>query len=173
MNLLNLPPGSNPPAVVNAIVEIPRGGKNKYEYDPTLEVFRLDRVLHSPVHYPTAYGFVPGTRGDDGDPLDILVLTTEPTFTGCLIQSRPIGILNMQDEKGRDEKILAVPTADPRFSEFTDLSHVAPHFLREIEHFFTIYKDLEGKPVETFGWEVVAAAHDSILRAIAAFPRQP
>lgn len=167
MKLTNLPVGPEPPHVLYAIVEIPRGGKNKYEYDSELEVFRLDRVLYSSVHYPAAYGFVPSTRADDGDPLDILVMTTEPTFTGCLIEARPVGIFHMRDEKGDDEKVLAVPTADPRYSEVTELAHVAPHFLREVEHFFAIYKELEGKRVETFGWEDRSSAIDSIRRAIA------
>ncbi len=168
MNLLSLPAGPNPPAVLHAIVEIPRGGKNKYEYDPSLELFRLDRVLYSSVHYPAAYGFVPGTRADDGDALDILVMTTEPTFTGCLIEARPVGMFRMRDEKGEDEKVLAVPTADPRYREVTELAHVGSHFLREVEHFFAIYKELEGKRVETFGWHDRCAAYATIDLAIAA-----
>ncbi len=168
MNLSKLPAGPSPPAVVNAIVEIPRGGKNKYEYDPHLELFRLDRVLYSSVHYPAAYGFVPGTRADDGDPLDILVMTSEPTFTGCLIEARPVGIFRMRDEKGEDEKVLAVPTVDPRYSEVMELSHVASHFLREVEHFFAIYKELEGKQVETFGWEERESAYQVVERSIRA-----
>jgi inorganic pyrophosphatase len=171
MNLTLLPAGASPPAVLNAIVEIPRGGRNKYEYDPALEIFRLDRVLYSSVHYPAAYGFVPGTRADDGDPLDILVMTTEPTFTGCLIEARPVGMFRMRDEKGEDEKVLAVPIADPRYAEVAELTHVAPHFLREVEHFFAIYKELEGKRVETFGWEGRPAACVAIDLAIAAAAR--
>lgn len=172
MKLTELIPGPNPPAVLYAIVEIPRGGRNKYEYDEKLGVFRLDRVLYSSVHYPAAYGFVPSTRAEDGDPLDILVMTTEPTFTGCLIEARPVGIFHMRDEKGDDEKVLAVPTADPRYAEITELAHVAPHFLREVEHFFAIYKELEGKRVETFGWGDRASALDSIRRAVAAVSPQ-
>jgi len=100
MNLTDLPPGPNPPKVVYAIVEIPKGGRNKYEYDPKLGLFRLDRVLYSAVHYPAAYGFIPGTRTEDGDPMDILVMTSEPTVTGCLIEARPVGLLRMQHEEG-------------------------------------------------------------------------
>jgi inorganic pyrophosphatase len=124
MNLLSLPPGPNPPEVVNVIVEIPRGGRNKYEYDPKLGLFRLDRVLYSAVQYPTAYGFIPGTQGHDKDPLDILVMTTESTFTGCLIEARPVRLLRMRDEKGDDEKILSVPVADPRHKEIEDISQM-------------------------------------------------
>jgi inorganic pyrophosphatase len=167
-NLVDLPPGPNPPAILHAIVEIPRGGQNKYEYDPELEVFRLDRVLYSSTHYPAAYGFVPGTCADDGDPLDILIMSSEPTFTGCLIEARPVGLLRMVDEKGGDEKILAVAVADPRYRQMVRLADVAPHFLREVEHFFRVYKDLEGKTVETFGWEDVESADAVIMASIRA-----
>ena len=162
MNLTKLPAGPQPPQVVYAVVEIPRGGRNKYEYDPELELFRLDRVLHSAVHYPAAYGFIPSTMAADGDPVDILVMTSEPTFTGCLIDVRPIGLFHMKDEAGEDEKILAVPTIDPHYHEVQELTHAAPHFLREVEHFFRIYKELEGKPVETLGWEGRIAAEQAI-----------
>jgi inorganic pyrophosphatase len=112
MNLHQLPPGSDPPQIVNGIIEISRGGHNKYEYDPELGLFELDRVLYSAVHYPAAYGFIPGTRAEDGDPVDILVITGEQPFTGCLIEARPVGLFRMGDEKGADEKILSVPVAD-------------------------------------------------------------
>jgi inorganic pyrophosphatase len=168
MNLTLLPPGPNPPQVVYAVIEIPRGGRNKYEYDPQLGLFRLDRVLYSAVHYPAAYGFIPGTRAEDGDPVDILVMVSEPTFTGCLLEARPVGLFRMRDEKGEDEKILAVPLADPHYNEVQNLSDVPPHFLHEVEHFFRIYKDLEGKRVETFGWDRREAAHNIIRTAIAA-----
>ena len=171
MNLTLLPPGPDPPRVVYAIVEIAKGGRNKYEYDPKLGLFRLDRVLYSSVHYPAAYGFIPGTRAEDGDPMDILVMTNEPTVTGCLIEARPVGLLRMQDEEGRDEKVLAVPIIDPFFNEIQELDHVAPHFLREVEHFFDIYKELEGKRVETLGWESRNAAEGAINASIAAAKR--
>ncbi|MPZ99418.1 MAG: inorganic diphosphatase [Dehalococcoidia bacterium] len=168
LNLYHLPPGPQAPKVVNAIVEIPRGESNKYEYDPEIGLFRLDRVLYSAVHYPAAYGFVPGTLADDGDAVDIFVLTTGPTFTGALIEARPVGMLRMRDEAGEDEKVLSVATADPRFTQVCELEHIAPHFLREVEHFFRIYKELEGKPVETFGWKERAETESMIERSILA-----
>lgn len=125
MDLHRLPVGPNPPRVVNAIIEIPRGGSNKFEYDTVLGVFRLDRVLYSAVHYPAAYGFTPSTLADDGDAVDILLLTSEPTFTGALVEARPIGMLRMRDEAGEDEKVLAVPVVDPRFDQVTELEHAS------------------------------------------------
>ncbi|MEJ2430567.1 MAG: inorganic diphosphatase [Deltaproteobacteria bacterium] len=168
MNLYKLPPGGDPPHIVNAVIEIPRGGHHKYEYDPELELFTLDRVLYSAVHYPADYGFIPGTVAEDGDPVDILVITGEPSFTGCLIEARPVGLFRMRDEKGDDEKILSVPVADPHHNEIRQLSQVRPHFLREVEHFFHIYKELEGKTVETLGWEDREAAFTVIQKSIEA-----
>ena len=172
MNLYQLPPGPDPPHIVNAIIEISRGGHHKYEYDPVLGLFKLDRVLYSAVHYPAAYGFIPGTHAEDGDPVDILVITGEPTFTGCLIEARPVGLLRMRDEMSDDEKILSVPVADPRHNEIEDIAQVRSHFLREVEHFFHIYKELEGKRVETLGWEGREAAISVIQKAISAAMRQ-
>ena len=137
---------------MNVVVEIPKGSRNKYELDHATGRIRLDRVLYSSVHYPADYGFIEGTMGGDGDPLDALVLIDEPTFPGCTIEVRPIGMFLMRDEKGEDEKILCVPVADPRWNHLQALDEVAPHLLREIEHFFQVYKDLEGKPTATFGW---------------------
>jgi inorganic pyrophosphatase len=169
MNLHKIPSGPNPPEVVHAIVEIPKGGKNKYEYDPRLGLFRLDRVLYSSVHYPAAYGFIPGTLSRDGDPMDILVMMSEPAFTGCLLDARPVGLFRMRDEEGEDEKVLAVPVLDPEYHEFRELSDVAPHFLREVEHFFRVYKELEGKPVETLGWEGRRESWKAVKEAMTAF----
>lgn len=168
MDLTELPAGPNPPGILYAVIEIPKGGKNKYEYDRRLGLFRLDRVLYSSVHYPAAYGFVPGTTAGDGDPMDILVMTTEPTFTGCLIEVRPVGLLRMQDEAGEDEKVLSVPVADPGLSHVRELDDLPPHFLKEVEHFFKIYKDLEGKKVVTVGWAGREASEDAIRAAIEA-----
>ncbi len=168
-DLTQLPAGDDPPRLLNAIVEIQQDGSNKYEYDPEFGLFRLDRVLYSAVHYPMAYGFVPGTIADDGDPLDILIMTRSPTFTGCLIKVAPIGLFRMRDEKGEDEKILSVPTVDPRFSEMESLDDMRPHRLREVEHFFSIYKDLEDKPVETLGWEDRDAAYRAIEQSLERF----
>lgn len=158
--------GTGAPRVVNVVVEIPKGSRNKIEFDSQLEVFRLDRILHSPVHYPGDYGFVPGTLSPDGDPLDALVLVTDPTFTGCVLSARPIGVLLMTDEKGQDEKILAVPERDPRYEEVSDLSDLPGHTLKELEHFFGVYKDLEGKETAVLGWEPVGRAHQIIQRSI-------
>ncbi len=168
-NLKELPIGGNSPNEVNVVIEIPKGTHTKIEYDPELEVFRLDRVLYSAVHYPTAYGFIPHTLWDDGDPLDVLVLNEEPMQTGLLLRARPVGVLVMTDEKGSDSKILAVPSLDPRYSHMLDITDVGQHFLREAEHFFETYKELEGKFVKSFGWEPCRAARESINRAVKAY----
>lgn len=168
-NLFQLPPGDQAPDIVNAVIEVPMESSNKYEYDPELEVFRLDRVLYSPLHYPGDYGFVPGTLADDGDPVDVLVLMGGATFPGCVLSVRPLGYLEMADEKGGDQKVLAVPVHDPRFDGNRHLDTISRHRLREIEHFFTIYKELEGKPTQVDGWRGIDASHELILRAIEAF----
>ena len=144
------------------IVEIPRNSSNKYEYDGNLGVFRLDRALYSPMHYPGDYGFIPGTWEEDGDPLDILVLVDEPSFPGVMISSRPVGVLEMIDQGEKDMKVLAVPNANPRFDQIHDITQVFPHNLREIEHFFTIYKELENKRTELRGWHDAAHARQLI-----------
>src|SRR5947209_3236754 len=143
---------------IEVIIEIPRGSRNKYEYDHVSGVIRLDRVLHSAVHYPADYGFVPETLSKDGDPLDVLVLTLDPTFPSCHVVARPIGVLRMVDDKGEDEKILAVPTGDPRFDDINDLGDLHGHWLKEIENFFATYKLLEYKDTELIGWDGANAA---------------
>jgi inorganic pyrophosphatase len=158
-----LPIGELAPRKVNAVIEIPKGSVNKYEYDVKLQVFRLDRTLFSPVHYPGDYGFIPGTLGKDGDPLDVLVLVEAPSFSGCLIEVRPIGLLLMRDQGKDDEKILSVAESDPLYTEVNDYSQVFEHTVREIENFFTIYKSLEGKKTEISGWDGAAAAHKLIV----------
>lgn len=159
---VHLPIGPGAPQRVNAVVEIPQGSVQKYEYDEKLQVFRLDRTLYSPVHYPGDYGFIPSTRGQDGDPLDLLVLVDAPSFTGCVIEVRPIGLLKMIDQGENDEKILAVVENDPVYREIRECSEVFPHLLREIEHFFSIYKNLEGKKTEIAGWSGAGAARKLI-----------
>ena len=139
--------------LVDAVIEIPRGSRNKYELDKATGVIRLDRVLYSSVHYPTDYGFIVDTHAEDGDALDILVLVEEPTFPGCHVLARPIGVLHMRDDKGRDDKIIAVPAADPRFAHVFDLAHVSDHWQREIEAFFRTYKLLEERETEIYGWD--------------------
>jgi inorganic pyrophosphatase len=135
------------------VVEIPKNSSNKFEYDPVDRTFRLDRPLYSPMHYPADYGFVPGTIAEDGDPLDVLCLIDHPTFTGCLIDVRPIGVLDLIDQTTTDHKIIAVPLKDPRFERINAIQDLPPHVVREFEHFFTIYKELENKTVETRGWQ--------------------
>jgi len=166
MDLYQLPPGPNPPKRLNAIIEIARGGQAKYEYDHDTGLFRLDRVLYSAVHYPGHYGFVPSTRAGDGDPVDVLVWGAFESFTGALVEVRPVGMLKMRDEKGDDEKVLCVSVTDPRYHEVTEIGHVAGHFLREVEHFFRIYKDLEGQTVTTLGWEPRGVAEEYVMRSI-------
>jgi inorganic pyrophosphatase len=139
--------------VVEALIEIPAGSQNKYEYDKEKGRFVLDRVLYSPMHYPTEYGYLEGTLAEDGDPLDILVLATFPTFPGCVIESRVIGALIMSDDKGQDEKLLGVPVNDPRWNHVNTLEDVSPHILKEIAHFFQVYKDLENKKTVIEGWK--------------------
>jgi len=168
-NYLELPVGENSPELVNAVIEIPLDGINKYEYDKTLHVFRLDRNLFSPVHYPGDYGFIPSTLAEDGDPLDVLVMVDSPSFTGCVLQVRPIGVLDMIDQGQPDQKILAVGEGNPRYQDVASYSQVYPHILREIKHFFSIYKDLEGKRVEVRGWGDAAAARALITKSVAAF----
>ncbi len=139
----HLTAGEKCPKIVNAIIEIPKDTHNKYEYDEHLDIIKLDRVLHTSMHYPVDYGFIPGTRSEDGDHLDVMVITNSPVFTGCLLEVRPLGAMIMSDEHGNDEKILAVPSRDPYFNHLRKLSDVSPHLLLEIEHFFTEYKRLE------------------------------
>ncbi len=154
---------------VDALVEIPRGSRNKYEVDEKTGHIRLDRVLYSSVHYPTDYGFIPETLAPDGDHLDILVITHEPTFPGCWVEAQPIGGLDMTDEKGSDFKVLAVPTGDPRFETISELADLEQHWLREIETFFSTYKLLEDKQTEVLGWHTRDEAWDMIERAREAF----
>lgn len=162
----DLPSGPDVPRTVNAIIEIPKGSSHKYEYDKELDCFRLDRTLFSPVHYPGAYGFIPRTLAEDGDPLDVLVIIDGPTFTGCLIEVRPLGVLVMRDDQGLDHKILAVPIRDPRMRDIQGLQHLASHYLTEVDYFFHIYKDLEGKQADTYGWEDRVVAYRVIEEAV-------
>ena len=150
--LYDLDPGPECPELVRMIVEILKNSANKYEYDRSLGLFRLDRVLYSPVHYPGDYGFIPGTMAADGDPMDVLALVEEPSFTGCLIEVRPVGVLNMIDQNETDQKIVGVPNRNPRYDQVHSLDQIFAHVRREIEHFFTIYKELEGRTTATLGW---------------------
>ena len=165
INLYHLDPGPQIPEVIRMIVEIPKNSANKYEYDGKLGVFRLDRPLYSPLHYPGDYGFVPGTLADDGDPLDVLTMMSEPSFTGCMIEVRPLGVLDMVDSSERDQKILAVPISSPRYQEIHTVDQVWPHMRREIEHFFTIYKELEGRVTTMEGWGGPMEARRAIVES--------
>lgn len=146
-------------------VEIPKGSTNKFEYDGKIGVFRLDRALYSPMHYPGDYGFIPGTLAEDNDPLDILVLVQEPSFTGCMIEVRPVGILNMVDNDEGDQKVLAVPTRNPRYDQIHTMDQIFSHVRREIEHFFEIYKELEGKITRMEGWGGPREARRAIVES--------
>lgn len=151
------------PRVVNAIVEITTGRRSKFEVDKRTGLMKLDRYLFSSSHYPGDYGFIPQTLAEDGDALDILVMVSEPTFSGCLIEARVLGLFKMKDRGQNDYKVLAVPNTDPLFSDYQHLSDVSHHFLREVEHFFATYKQLEGAHVETQGW----ADHEEAVREVA------
>lgn len=136
----------------DVLIEIPKGSRNKYEYDFTLNKIRFDRTLFSSMMYPGDYGFVPETLALDQDPLDVLVMTTEPTYPMVVMEVKPIGVFHMTDEKGPDEKLICVPISDPIWSQKNDLEDINPHRKKEIEHFFQVYKDLEKKKVDTGGW---------------------
>ena len=165
MNLYDLDPGPDCPEIVRMIVEIPKNSSNKYEYDGKLGVFRLDRSLYSPMHYPGDYGFIPGTIAEDNDPMDILVLASEPSFQGCLIEVRPVGLLNMVDNTEGDQKVLAVPTNNPRYDQIHTLDQVFSHVQREIEYFFSIYKELEGKDTKIEGWLRPKETREAIMQS--------
>ena len=138
---------------IDVLIEIPKGSRNKYEYDKVKKVVRYDRMIFSSMHYPSDYGFVPETLALDGDPLDALVLVSDPTFPGCLIEVKPLGLFRMYDEKGPDAKLLCVPVSDPIWNKLNSIEEVNPHIIKEIEHFFSVYKDLEEKKVGIEGWE--------------------
>jgi len=170
-NYLTLPVGENAPHEVNAVIEIARGQTNKYEYDKQLHVFRLDRNLYSPVHYPGDYGFIPATLSNDGDALDVLVLVDAPSFTGCVMTVRPVGFLEMVDQGKDDEKILAVGTNNPIYDGVHSYRELYPHVLKEVEHFFNVYKELEAKSTRIVGWHgekrartIVSECHDRYLK---------
>jgi inorganic pyrophosphatase len=167
------PQGRGP---IEVTVEIPSGSRNKYEFDHARRRFVLDRVLYSSVHYPCDYGFIEGSLADDGDPLDVLVVIAEPTFPGCVVRVRPIGVLDMADEKGHDYKILAVAHDDPRWEGASVLDDVSPHRLREIENFFETYKALEKRATDVRGWLGVDDAWriiDSAMQAGVASAGEP
>ena len=148
-----------------AVIEIPKGSRKKYEYDEDLDRLVLDRFLSGSMVYPTDYGFLPGHLGEDGDPLDVLVVVSEATFPGCVTPVKPVALFKMRDEKGADDKVGCVPIRDPRWSHIEDLDDVPQQLQQEIEHFFNVYKLLEDKPVETDGWHPLSAAERAIETA--------
>ena len=151
--------------ILNIIIEIPKLSRVKYELDKETGLMKFDRVLYSPMHYPANYGFTPQTLWDDGDPLDVLVLTHEPLISGSLVEGRPIGQLPMTDSGEDDVKILAVPVKDPRFENTQDVADLEPHLLKEIKHFFEVYKGLQKKVVVAGEWENASAAKVSIEKS--------
>jgi inorganic pyrophosphatase len=166
---LHVPPGTNLPSVVNTIVEIPKGRRSKFEFDKKTGLIKLDRYLFSASHYPGDYGFIPQTLAEDHDPLDILVMVNEPTFSGCLIETRVVGLFRMKDRGQNDYKILGVPHADPLFAHLTKLDDVPPHFLREVEHFFSTYKQLEGVTTEPLGWATAGEGMEEVFASVDRF----
>ena len=169
MKLYDLDPGPDIPELVRVIIEIPKNSSNKYEYDGSTGVFRLDRSLYSPLHYPGDYGFIPGTLAEDNDPLDIIVLVNEPSFTGCMMEARHGGVLNMVDHRESDKKILAVPNRNPRFDSIHTTDQVFPHTLREVEYFFSIYKELQGTKTHIDGWAGPREARKVIMESRQAY----
>jgi inorganic pyrophosphatase len=156
---------------IEVLIEIPRGSRNKYEYDESRGLLRLDRTLYSSVHYPTDYGYIPATHADDGDHLDALVIVEEPTIAPSLAIARPIGVLRMRDDKGLDDKIICVPVADPRFNGIAEFKDIAAHWQLEIDQFFRTYKKLQELDVDIYGWGDRAEAWTIIAAARAAFTK--
>ncbi|KKS64054.1 MAG: Inorganic pyrophosphatase [Parcubacteria group bacterium GW2011_GWB1_42_6] len=171
MSYHNIPIGKKAPEILNAVIEIPKGSHNKYEFDEELEVMKLDRVLHSPFFYATDYGFIPETRAKDGDHLDAMILTDSPVFCGCMMEIRPIGLFKMIDGGEEDHKILAVPHKNPHYKNIDDIKDIEPHVLKEIEHFFDQYKKLEDKTVQVLGWESKEKAIEMIKETMQAYKK--
>ena len=172
MSFSKVSPGPKCPQVVNVVVEIPKGSHNKYEYDEAVDEIRLDRILYSAVFYPTDYGFIPQTRSLDGDHLDVMVVISESLFPGCIVPVRPIGVLNMEDEEGRDDKIIGVADNDPRLKEVKTINNLDDHYKKEIHNFFEVYKNLEKKPVKVHRWLGKEEAFKIILKARERFDQE-
>ncbi len=167
MNLLHeITPGEKAPEVINVIIEIPKGSKNKYEIDKETGLITLDRALHTSQDYPFDYGFVPQTHWEDGDPLDVVVLTTYPLAPGVLVKVRPVAVVNMIDDGEGDAKIIGVPEKDPRWDDVKDISDINKHTLKEIEHFFLTYKKLQNKEVSINGIDGKDKAIEAINKSI-------
>ncbi len=157
---------------MNVIIEIPRGSSNKYEIDKATGLITLDRAAHTAQVFPYDYGFVPQTLWDDGDALDVVVLTTYPLLPGILVRTRPVALLKMIDGGEPDDKIVAVPTSDPRWDEVRDLPHLNSHTLKEMTHFYSTYKKLQNKEVAVSGFEPAAAARQAFARGIANYQQK-
>ncbi len=170
-----VPLGKKSPDTVNVVIEIPKGSQNKYEFDEATGVFKLDRVLYSPFHYPADYGFIPETRSEDGDHADALVVGSDPLPLGCVVSARPVAILYMIDSGDPDAKILAVQEKNPRCDSIKDLKDIEaynPHLLKEIAHFFETYKNLQGKKVEIKGWGSAAEAKKEIMKSAEVYKKE-
>ena len=155
---------------LHCVVEIPKGSRNKYEYDPELKAIKLDRFISASVVYPTDYGYVPDTLAPDGDPLDVLVCVSEPTFPGCVVEAKAVGLFKMADEKGPDDHVVCVPVADPGWNHFEDVDDLPGQLRAEIGHFFSVYKDLDpDRHSEVKGWGGRDAAVETIENARRAF----
>lgn len=166
MNILHdISAGEKSPEIINVIIEIPKGSKNKYEIDKETGLISLDRVMHTAQDYPFDYGFMPQSHWEDGDPLDIVVLTTYPLAPGILVKVRPVAIVNMIDDGDSDAKIIAVPEKDPRFNDVHDLKDVNPHTIKEIEHFFLTYKNIQNKEVSISSIGDKKEAQNAILKS--------
>jgi inorganic pyrophosphatase len=171
-NLEELPTGEDAPELVNAVVEVPVGSRNKYEYEADLGVIVRDRVLPGAGRYPTDYGFVPSTLTDRGDALDVVVAAYDPAFPGCVVRARPIGALHITDSKGEEHNVLAVPEDDPRFADIGALEDLPKENLREIEQFFEVYKRLEGdEEAQIRGWIGLEETHELIRECMKAHAR--
>lgn len=174
MSLISkISPGTDIPSVINMVVEIPKGRRSKFEYDKDLDIFKLDRYLYSSSMYPGDYGFIPHTLAEDNDPIDVLVMVNEATFPGCLIETRVVGMFLMSDRGENDYKLLGVPHRDPLFEDYKELEDVPHHFLREVEHFFLSYKQLEeGADVQSQGWTGRADAIKEIKKSIDSYTKE-
>lgn len=164
--------GKNAPQEINVIVEIPKGSKNKYEIDKETGLIALDRAMYTAQDYPFDYGFTPQTLWEDGDALDVVLLTTYPLSPGILVNARPVAIMHMTDSGEGDDKVIAVPVNDPRWDEVADLKDINKHTLKEMEHFFTTYKKIQNKVVEVSGFEGKDAAQAAVLKSIELYKKE-
>lgn len=173
-NLIHLlPPGENPPTDIYTLVEIPRGCTNKYEYHRKFATFFLDRVLYESVFFPAEYGVIPKTWADDDDPLDVMVLSTFPTFSGCVIRTRALGVLKVIDSGKKDDKIIGVPKDDPRFAQYQSLRSLTKHFKKEIWNFWENYAELQpNKKIIVSGWGSLKEAHLIIKKDIRRYQKK-